>query len=160
MVARVLRRCRFITCNARQVCSACREQERIKALPKKSVQLNTPRPHKTRSELNSESSLRRRPNRECRHERRSRKPARRAPKRAAPPPSAPRPARPGGRGSATAPPRTAQPGAGRDPSARGRPRSPGAAAARAVLVAVSAAPYIRPTHTATCRVGPPRKTLN
>lgn len=110
------------TCNARQVCSACREQERIKAI-------NTPRPHKTRSELNSESSLRRRPNRECRHERRS--PPGRAPKRAAPPPSAPRPARPGGRGSATAPPRTAQPGAGRDPSARGRPRSPGAAAARA-----------------------------
>ena len=86
------------TCNARQVCSACREQERIKALPKKSVQLNTPRPHKTRSELNSESSLRRRPNRECRHERRSPPGAR---------PSAPprRQARPGRRALADGGPR-------------------------------------------------------
>ena len=117
------------TCNARQVCSACREQERIKALPKKSVQLNTPRPRKTRSELNSESSLRRRPNADMNAEAPGARPEA---KRAAPPPSAPRPARPGGRGSATAPPRTAQPGAGRDPSARGRPRSPGAAAARRV----------------------------
>ena len=92
-------------CNARQVFSACREQERIKAI-------NTPRPHKTTSELNG--ARRRRPKARAR-------PC--APTRQAAPPSERVPA-------ATAQPWTAQPGAGRDPTrARTAPFTRAAAAA-------------------------------
>ena len=139
------------TCNARQVCSACREQERIKALPKKSVQLNTPRPHKTRSELNSESSLRRRPNRECRHERRSPPGAR---------PSAPprRQARPGRRALADGGPRPPRRGRRSRELGATHPRADGPVHPSCLRRRVGRAyTFASATPHDTDVVGPPRK---